>query len=94
MTLGLGNTGSSRRGRRSSKGLRLALLVVGLTMLVIGVLFLAAYLHGGNHRLKLFGIIYILTAVVMIAGQEIIGEMRKARRRRHRQEADPNGLRP
>ena len=94
MTSDSGETISHHKSKRSSRGLKLTLLVFGLTMLVLGVGLMAMYLRWGNRRLGLCGIIYILTSIVVLGVREIIGEMRKARRRRYRQNDDPNGLQP
>ena len=94
MTSGSRETISSRRSRRSSRGMRLTLLVFGLTMLVLGFGLLAMYLRSGNRRLRLCGIIYVLASAVVLGVREIIGEMRKARRRRHRQGDDLDGAQP
>lgn len=69
-------------------------MVVGLGGLLIGAGFLAAYVRGGNTRLRSYGVVYILLSLVLLGVREILNEMRRVRRRRTDVDRGPGGVQP
>jgi len=62
--------------------------------LVIGAGFVTASFLGANARLRIYGIIYILLALVALGVREILREMRRAHRHRTDVSTDSGGARP
>jgi hypothetical protein len=69
-------------------------LIVGLLGLAIGAGFIVAYLLGGNPRLRMFGIVYILASFIVLGLREIVHEMRRARRRSRQNGFGTGNVRP
>ncbi|MBN1556558.1 MAG: hypothetical protein JW951_00260 [Lentisphaerae bacterium] len=70
-----------RRRRKSSKRRRLMIIALGWCMVVIGVGLVVGFGVGGNRRIQLLGLFYIMAGFGILAVRELRARLRGTRKR-------------